>query len=40
MEEFSGGIEMDENPPVSCEDPCSDDRKVCGLFYVHNVLSW
>ena len=31
MEEFSGGIEMDEKPPESCGDPCSDNRKVCRL---------
>ncbi len=39
MDKFSGGIEMDENPPTSCGDPCSDDRKVYGLFSVHNVVS-
>ncbi len=37
MEEFSGGNEKDENLPESCEDPCNDIRKVCGLSYAHNV---
>ncbi len=38
MEELSSGIEMDENPTESFEDPCSDDKEVCGLFHVHYVL--
>ncbi len=38
MEELSGGIEKDENPPASCGDPCNYNKKVCGLFYAHNVL--
>ncbi len=33
MEEFSGGIEMDENSPESCGGPCTDNREVCGLLH-------
>ena len=38
MEEKSGGIKMDKNPSASCGDPRSDNRKVFGLLYGHNVL--
>ncbi len=40
MEELSGGIKKDENRPASCGDPCNYNRKVCGLFYVHNMYTW
>ncbi len=38
MEELSGGSGIDENPPASCGDPCSDNRMVFGLLYAHKVL--
>ena len=38
MEEKSCENKMDENPPASCGDPRSDNRKVFGLLYIHNVL--
>ena len=33
MEEFSGGIEMDEDPLASCGDPCSVNMKVCAYDF-------